>query len=87
MAKNIRFRHESLQNKDTIGKYLKALTEAVAKGEILLEDEDGSLELHPNGLIHFKVTGTQEDNLNRVNIRLSWQSSEEVPKNKKLKIS
>ena len=87
MQKNkLSFRHESLQDAKTIKGILKALTDGMAKGVLSFSDEDDSIELKPQGLMNLKITASQEDNLNRVNIRITWQSEEKPGKNKTIKV-
>ncbi len=80
------FRHESLQDAKTIKGILKALTEGMASGKLSFSDADDSIELHPAGLMNLKITARQEDNLNRVNIRITWQSEDNASGNKSIKV-
>ena len=80
------FRHESLQDAKTIKGILKALTDGMASGKLSFSDADDSIELHPAGLMNLKITARQEDNLNRVNIRITWQSEEKASGNKSIKV-
>ena len=80
------FRHESLQDAMTIMGILKALTEGMASGKLSFSDADDSIELHPAGLMNLKITARQENNLNRVNIRITWQSEDNTTGNKSIKV-
>jgi amphi-Trp domain-containing protein len=80
------FRHESLQDTKTIKGVLKALTDGLARGKLSFSDADDSIELKPEGLMKLKITATQEDSMNRVNIRIAWQSEEKVRTNKVVKV-
>jgi amphi-Trp domain-containing protein len=80
------FRHESLQDAKTIKGILKALTDGMASGKLSFSDADDSIELHPAGLMNLKITARQEDNLNRVNIRITWQSEDKASGNKSIKV-
>ena len=86
MKQNSRFTHESLQDRDSIKDLLKAISSGISKGKITLEDEDGVLTMEPEGLLNLKVTASQEDERNRINIRITWQGERELPKKKSLKI-
>jgi len=66
------FRHESLQNRDSIQAILKALTEGIAKGKVTFSDDDDSISMTPDGLLNLKLTVSQEDNRNRINLRITW---------------
>lgn len=80
------FRHESLQDAKTIKEILKELTNGLARGKLNFSDADDSIELEPRGLMNLKITAAQEDNMNRVNIRIAWQSEEKTRSNKALKV-
>ena len=71
------FRHESLQNRDSIQAILKALTEGIAKGKVSLSDDDDSISMAPDGLLNLKLTVSQEDNRNRINLRITWDDRKE----------
>ena len=81
------FRHESLQDAKTIKGILKALTDGMASGKLSFSDADDSIELHPAGLMNLKITARQEDNLNRVNIRITWQSEDKASGTKSIKVT
>ncbi len=80
------FRHESLQDAKTIKGILKALTDGLASGKLSFSDADDSIDLKPEGLMKLKITAAQEDSMNRVNIRITWQSEEKTRSNKALKV-
>jgi amphi-Trp domain-containing protein len=80
------FRHESLQDSKTIKDILKSLTDGLASGKLSFSDADDSIELRPKGLMNLKITASQEDNLNKVNIRITWQSEIKDKENKSLKV-
>ncbi|MCP4335283.1 MAG: amphi-Trp domain-containing protein [Gammaproteobacteria bacterium] len=67
------FRHESLQNRDSIQTILQALTEGIAKGKVSFSDDDDSISMTPDGLLNLKLIVSQEDNRNRINLRITWE--------------
>ncbi len=67
------FRHESLQDSESIKKLLSGLLEGLEQGELYFTDEDGEIAMTPAGLLHLKVTASKEDGRNRVNLRITWQ--------------
>jgi len=77
------FRHESLQDRDSIQAILKALTDGIAKGKVSFSDEDDSISMTPDGLLNLKLIVSQEENRNRINLRVTWEDR----KGKKLKKS
>ena len=77
------FRHESLQDAETIQGLLKALTKGLAKGKLTFSDEDGEIVMQPRGLLALKLTASKEDGRNRVNVRITWQDIEKPTKGRK----
>ncbi|RED45807.1 amphi-Trp domain-containing protein [Aestuariispira insulae] len=84
MKQNGRFRHESLQDRSSIQDLLNALNEGMARGKLVLENEDGKLELNPADLVNLRISATADEDRNRLDIRISWQGEREVPKGKKI---
>ncbi len=80
------FRHESLQDAKTIKGILKAVTEGLANGKLDFSDADDRIELNPKGLMNLKITASQEESLNRLNIRISWQSETKTLGNKAIEV-
>jgi len=73
------FRHESLQNRESIQAMLKALTEGIAKGKLSFSDDDDSISMAPDGLLNLKLSVSQEDNRNRINLRITWEDQQQKP--------
>jgi len=86
MKSSTRFRHESIQDRESIKTLLKALTNGIGKGEIILEDPEGALAMQPAQLLRLKITGSVDDGRNRLDIRISWQGDRELPRDKPIKI-
>ncbi len=80
------FRHESLQDAKTIKGILKALSDGLAKGKLSFSDADDRIELRPDGLMNLKITARQEDNLNRITLRVTWQSESDDNREKAIKV-
>lgn len=81
------FRHESLQDKDTIQEILKSITEGVGKGKLTFSDDAGKLVMQPEGLLHLKVTASQDDTRHRIDIRITWQRDEKAKQKTPLSVS
>lgn len=87
MKQESSFRHESLQDRESVERLLKALTGGIAKGKVVLEDEDGTMVMEPGEMLNLKVTASQDSEKNRINIRLTWQTDREPLEKKAIKIS
>lgn len=72
-----RFRHDSLEDRKSIQRYLKAITKGLASGELTFADDGGEITLKPNGLINLKIVASEDDSRHRLEIKLSWDSEVE----------
>ena len=73
------FRHESLQSRDSIQAILIALTAGIASGKVTFSDDDDNISMTPDGLLNLKLTVSQEENRNRINLRITWEDRKEKP--------
>ena len=76
------FRHDSLQDSKSISKILDSVTKGLTKGKLVFSDDDDKIVMKPDGLLELKITASQEDDRQRVNIRITWQA-ENKPKSGK----
>jgi len=74
--KNANFEHESLQDKDAIISYLKAITEGFKKGAIEFTDEEDSIVLKPKSLSNLRIKADQTKKGQELRIRISWSSDQ-----------
>jgi len=77
------FRHHSLQDEKSLQDILKAVSSGIARGKITFSDENEKIVMRPGGLLELKVTALQEENHNRFNIRISWQTEDDAVNKKK----
>lgn len=68
------FRHESIQDNDSIKTILEAITAGIEKKEITFSDEEDTIVMHPQGMLNLKVSASQDGNDNRISIRIKWQT-------------
>ncbi len=80
------FRHESLQDVETIQDMLNAISKGLSNGKLQFSDEEGSITLHPEGLLNLKLTASEDELRRRLDLRISWQVESDTKKNKNLKI-
>lgn len=81
------FRHESLQDKETIIHLLASLQQGLSDGTLSFSDEDNKITLKPSGLLNLKIKASGNSELNVLDIRISWQSHKDGKLNKKLRVS
>ncbi|EMI47433.1 MULTISPECIES: amphi-Trp domain-containing protein [Pirellulaceae] len=87
MKQSTRFRHESLQDSESVQTLLNAVVEGISRGKIVLEDEDGTMVMKPKGLANLKISASQDEKKNRLYVRLTWYESTDPVREKELKIS
>ena len=80
------FRHESIQDNESIKVILTAITEGIQKKEITFSDDEDSIIMQPKGMLNLKVTASRDGNDNRISIRIKWQT-EPAKQNKKSSLS
>ncbi len=71
------FKHESLQDCDSITKYFNALSEGFCGGTLSLSTDSKRLLLKPHGLIRLEVEGKRKDGQVKLSLHFHW--SEEAP--------
>ncbi|TXS95780.1 amphi-Trp domain-containing protein [Parahaliea maris] len=80
------FRHESLQDADSIQEMLDAIARGLAKGKLSFSDDDGQVQLKPSGLLNFRVSATEEEGEHRLSLRISWQPDGQQIEHKPLQV-
>lgn len=70
------FVHESLQDPQSIGSYLRALVDGFERGCIALSDDGGRLVFHPTGLLGLELRAKRTGNRARLQIELSWTEAD-----------
>lgn len=70
------FNHESLQDRKTIVKYLKAINDGISRGALSFADDSNEITLTPNGVIRLKVNVLCQDNTRELQIRFNWKESD-----------
>jgi amphi-Trp domain-containing protein len=74
---NEKFRHESLQDKESIGKYLNALSDGFLNGRLHFSWQDKQLLLEPQSLIRFELETKKEDGEVKMSLRFRWEEPSE----------
>ncbi|BDV00872.1 hypothetical protein TDMWS_09570 [Thermodesulfomicrobium sp. WS] len=77
---------ESLEDCETIRRYLHALEQGFSKGTISLTSEGKSLILEPNGFLSFHLTAKRKSGETKINIKLSWKDRDESIKKSSIHI-
>jgi amphi-Trp domain-containing protein len=88
MAAHDRFKHESLEDNETIARYLKALWEGFEQGALQFSTDDRELQLQPQGLISLEVEAKRKSEDVKLSLKFRWSEpgSRKEVKDKPLKI-
>ena len=70
-----KFRHESLQDKESIGKYLNALSDGFLNGKLQFSWKDKRLVLEPQSLIKFDIETKKADGEVKMTLRFRWEQA------------
>ncbi len=69
------FAHESLQDTETIGKYLEALAQGFRTGHLEFTSGKKDIELEPHGLLELAVRAKRKDGSARISIDVQWKEA------------
>jgi amphi-Trp domain-containing protein len=67
-----RFKHESLEDSDTIIKYLNALKEGFESGTLSFASDDQKLVVKPRGLINLDVEARRKGDEIKLHLKMRW---------------
>lgn len=77
MAERVEFEHECAEDTQSVVRWLDALREGLARGELELASGQQTLTLRPRGLLHARVRARQRGRERVLSLRLTW--NEEPP--------
>ncbi|MBN2647622.1 MAG: amphi-Trp domain-containing protein [Thiotrichales bacterium] len=66
------FVHESLQDRNSLIHYLRALLQGIENGEVILADDDETLTLTPNHLTLMNLRASKTKSEQSLRLKLSW---------------
>lgn len=82
MASEKEFRHESLQDNQSIIKYLDALLEGFKKGELTFKQPPDFIVLNPEGLIQLEIKAQRKTSKSKLSLKFSWKENPEGKEDK-----
>lgn len=71
------FEYDSLQDTQSIVKYLTALADGFEKGLLKFSDKNGELQLEPRGLVDFGVRASKKRERTKVVLTFTWKPAGE----------
>ncbi len=83
---NQEFKHESLQDRESIVKYLNALSEGISNGHLLFGTDRKRMVLEPKGLLNLGIKARRKDNKIKLQLKLSWLDGKDNKKGESLVI-
>jgi amphi-Trp domain-containing protein len=69
------FKHESLQDCNSIADYLKVITEGFQNGELMFRNDKEQILLRPDGMIQMEVKARKKDKKVKLSVKLYWKES------------
>ncbi len=75
-AKEI-FEHESVQDSQTISRFLRELMNGFENRNIVFESEDQQMVLHPDNLLEFGIKVKKKKDKNKITLKFLWKDSGE----------
>jgi amphi-Trp domain-containing protein len=88
MSQDDKFEFESVQDSQTIQKYLQALQDGFAQGRIVLHSEGSEICLHPSGFMKFQVSVKKKGSENKLSVKFAWKDkSDESPASSTISIT
>ncbi|MCA1742690.1 MAG: amphi-Trp domain-containing protein [Desulfonatronovibrio sp.] len=68
---------ESLQDRESICKYLQVLKQGFEQGQINFSDHENKIMLEPHGLIKFEIKSKIKDGEVKLSLRFRWEEKED----------
>lgn len=79
MAMDDDFRHESVQDRQSIVKYLEAITAGIEQGRLDLGTVEHNLTLEPGGVLELQVRAKRKGGRVKLGIKLYWREDDDEP--------
>jgi amphi-Trp domain-containing protein len=73
-----RFKHRSMQDSQSIVRYLSALTNGFANGSLVFSTNGKRLVVKPHGLVELEVDAKRKGEGIKLNLKFRWNEEEPV---------
>ena len=69
------FKHETLQDSNSIAEYLKVLKDGFDSGELVFRNDKEQILLKPEGMVQLEVKAKKKDRKAKLSIKFSWKEN------------
>ena len=73
-----KFVYESVQDNETVSRYLESFVKGFKKGKISLKTSDNEINLEPNNLLQFQVKSEKKGKENKISLKISWTAPDQT---------
>jgi amphi-Trp domain-containing protein len=70
------FRHESLQDRESIVGHLEAIAQGLQRGMLYFASGDSELLLHPQGMLRFSVQVKRKGDGVKMTLKINWREDQ-----------
>jgi amphi-Trp domain-containing protein len=86
METNKDFQHESMEDRESIIKYLQTLTDGFRKGQVEFRSGHNNIVLEPVGLIQIEIKVKSHNRKSKLSVKFVWKDQFPRKKDKELMI-
>jgi len=79
MSQDKEFKHESIQDNQSIIGYLEALRDGFVSGNMVFATRVSDMELHPGGMIKLEVEAKKKGPHRKLALKFTWREGAEEP--------
>jgi len=80
------FQHESIEDRDSVIKYLEMLSDGFRKGAIEFSSGRDTITLVPSSLVHIEIKVKNQQQKSKLSLKISWKGQPPQKKDKGLLI-
>ncbi len=80
------FQHESIEDRESVIKYLETLCEGFRKGSIEFSSDRDTITLKPSNLVHVEIKVKNQEQKSKLSLKISWKGQPPPKKSKGLTI-
>jgi len=73
MTRESEFKYKSVQDCQTILKYLAELGAGFSSGKIEFRNEDDEISLHPKGILNVEIKASNKDGKGKITLKMTWK--------------